>query len=154
MVIACHDRYYDGPALTAFSSSLVWCLLWWGQAIGHSPWWPLLGVLSWCLIFKASHYTPCFNEVEKGVYTGVYTLSVCLCILPSARPSVDRVVSTLYLEQYSPDPFQYLNIFSSNLIRCVVCKVFLKIIKWNFWQILYICIFYFVRFYFVYVFGI
>ena len=41
------------------------------------------------------YYTPRFNEVEKG-YTG-FTLSV--------RPSVDRIVSALYLQQYSADPF-------------------------------------------------
>ena len=42
------------------------------------------------------YYTPRFNEVERGVYTGI-TLSVC--------PSVDRIVSALYLQQFSSDPF-------------------------------------------------
>ena len=40
-------------------------------------------------------YTLRFNEVERG-YAG-FTLSVCL--------SVDRIVSALYLQQYSSDPF-------------------------------------------------
>ena len=44
------------------------------------------------------------NEVEGGgvgggVYTG-FTLSVC--------PSVDKIVSALYLQQYSPDLFTHL----------------------------------------------
>ena len=38
---------------------------------------------------------PRFNEVERG-YTGI-TLSVC--------PTVDRIVSALYLQEYSSDPF-------------------------------------------------
>ena len=43
-------------------------------------------------------YTPHFNEVERG-----YTVSPC----PSVPPSVLlwRVVSDLYLQQYSSDPF-------------------------------------------------
>ena len=36
----------------------------------------------------------------KGGYTGI-TLSV----RPSVRPSVDKIVSALYLQQYSSDPF-------------------------------------------------
>ena len=39
-------------------------------------------------------YTPCFNEVERGVYW-----------FHLVRPSVDRIVSVLYLQQYSSDPF-------------------------------------------------
>ena len=43
-------------------------------------------------------YTPRFNEVERGVYWyHLVRLSVC--------PSVDRIVSALYLQQYSSDPF-------------------------------------------------
>ena len=41
---------------------------------------------------------PRFNEVERGVYWyHLVRLSVC--------PSVDRIVSALYLQQYSSDPF-------------------------------------------------
>ena len=43
-------------------------------------------------------YTSRFNEVERGVYWyHLVRLSVC--------PSVDRIVSALYLQQYSSDPF-------------------------------------------------
>ena len=46
----------------------------------------------------AYNYTPRFNEVERGVYWyHLVRLSVCL--------SVDRIVSALYLQQYSSDPF-------------------------------------------------
>ena len=53
--------------------------------------------------FLYSFYTPYFNQVERG-YTG-YTLSICLSICLSVRPSVDKIVSTLYLPQYLLDPF-------------------------------------------------
>ena len=44
------------------------------------------------------YYTPRFNEVERGVYWyHLVRLSVC--------PSVDRIVSALYLQQYSSDAF-------------------------------------------------
>ena len=48
---------------------------------------------------SCSSYIPRFNEIERG-YTG-FTLSVC----PSVHPSVDRIVSALYLQQYSWVPF-------------------------------------------------
>ena len=41
------------------------------------------------------YYTPASTKL-KGGYTG-FTLSVC--------PSVDRIVSSLYVQQYSSDPF-------------------------------------------------
>ena len=44
-----------------------------------------------------------FNEVEGG-YT-CFTFSVC--------PSVDRIVSTLYLQQYTPDPFHIYTSFQA-----------------------------------------
>ena len=44
------------------------------------------------------YYTPCFNEVPRGVnWYHLVRLSVC--------PFVDRIVSALYLQQYSSDPF-------------------------------------------------
>ena len=49
------------------------------------------------------HYTPHFNEVERG-YTG-FTLSICPSHNLPIYPSVNRIKSVLYLQQYSPDPF-------------------------------------------------
>ena len=50
------------------------------------------------LKLKNVNYTPRFNEVDRGVYWyHLVRLSVC--------PSVDRIVSALYLQQYSSDPF-------------------------------------------------
>ena len=47
---------------------------------------------------QSYNYTPRFNEVERGVYWyHLVRLSVC--------PSVDRIVSALYLQEYSLDPF-------------------------------------------------
>ena len=48
------------------------------------------------------YYTPRFNEVDRGVYW--YHL-VRLSVRPSVCPSVDRIVSALYLQEYSSDPF-------------------------------------------------
>ena len=58
----------------------------------------------------------------KGGYTG-FTLSVC--------PSVDIIVSALYLQQYSWDPYHNLHISSSNFRRCVALNVCYKIQKFE-----------------------
>ena len=59
------------------------------------------------------HYTPRFNEIERVVYWfHLVCLSVC--------PSVDRIVSARYLQQY-------LLVLSSNFGRCVTCTVCFKI---------------------------
>ena len=56
----------------------------------------------WCSIYKVDGKSPHSIVIPpastklKGGYTGI-TLSVC--------PSVDRIVSALYLQQYSSDPF-------------------------------------------------
>ena len=72
----------------------------------------------------------------KGVFWfHLVCLSVCL--------SVDRIVSALYLQQYSSNPFHFLHILSSNF-KSVACKACFKIK--NFWQILQICNFDFVFF--------
>ena len=47
---------------------------------------------------RVSLLYPRFNEVDRGVYW--YHL-----VRLSVRPSVDRIVSALYLQQYSSDPF-------------------------------------------------
>ena len=85
------------------------------------------------IYFLLSHpynYTPRFNEVERGVYW--YHL-VCL----SVCPSVDRIVSALYLQQYSSDPFHMCTSYQatsegvSRVMRvnaCNACK-FWRIFK-------------------------
>ena len=69
---------------------------------------------------------PRFNEVERG-YTGS-TMSVCPSVRPSVRLSVCgqnrvRTVSSTRLV----GSISYLHILSSNLSRCVVCNVCIKI---------------------------
>ena len=59
-------------------------------------------------------------------WRGVYSYHL---VLLSVCPSVDRIVSALYLQQYSLDPFHILHILSSNSRRCVACKVYFKIRK-------------------------
>ena len=65
----------------------------------------LMVILISCLMLNFD-YNPRFNEVERGVYWyHLVRLSVCLSVRLSVRPSVDRIVSALYLQQYSSDPF-------------------------------------------------
>ena len=62
----------------------------------------------------------------KGGYTGI-TLSVC--------PSVDRIVSALYLQEYSSNPFHICTSYqaTSEGVSCVMPISKLKNVK--FWQI-------------------
>ena len=99
----------------------------------------LVSISSWCEL----HYTPT-QRSWRGVYWfHVVRLSIC--------PSVDRIMSTLYLPQYSWDPFQ---IYSSHqatpdgvscikffFLQGVSCVKFLffsssKLKNLKFWQIL------------------
>ena len=68
------------------------------------------------------YHTLRFNEVERG-YTG-FILSVC--------PSVDRIVSALYLQQYSWDPFHICTSYqaTSDVSRVLFVSKWKK--KWNF----------------------
>ena len=66
---------------------------------------------------KLKFLYPHFNEVERG-YTG-FTLSVC--------PSVDRIVSALYLQQYSLDPFHICTSYqatSEDVLRVMLVTKF------------------------------
>ena len=83
-------------------------------------------------------YTPRFNEVEGG-YTG-FTLSVHLSVCPSVQPSiclsVDRIVSALYLQQYSSDPFHVCT-YHQATSESVFCIMFVsKLENLKFWRIL------------------
>ena len=50
---------------------------------------------------------------------------------PSVRPFVDRVVSALYLPQYSPDPFYFYTSYQSTLEGVLHIKVFQN---WKIWS--------------------
>ena len=65
-----------------------------------------------------ANYTPASTKL-KGGYTG-FTLSVNPSVRSSVCPSVDRIESTLYLQQYSSDPFHI-----AHLIKQLqkVCRV-------------------------------
>ena len=80
-----------------------------------------------CPNLKAAfnYYTPCFNEVKSGVYTG-FTSSVSL----SVHLSVDRIVrsvTSIILARF----ISYLHISLSNFRRCVMCKNILR--NYNIW---------------------
>ena len=74
-------------------------------------------------LHNCSHYTPRFNEVERGVYWyHLVRLSVC------GQNRVRSVSSTILIRSIS-----YLHILSSNFRRCVVCNARFEIkIFWNF----------------------
>ena len=93
-----------------------------------------------CLIvtgdLEGCHYTPRFNEVDRGVYW--YHL-VRLSVRPSVRlsvcgqNSVRSVSSRILIGSIS-----YLHILSSNFRRCVACNAHFKIQKFattqRFWR--------------------
>ena len=75
---------------------------------------------SQCLI-SCIHYTPRFNEVERGVYWfHLVHLSVC------GQNHICSVSSTILIGSVS-----YLHILSSNFRRCVSCNVCFKIQKFE-----------------------
>ena len=71
------------------------------------------------------HYTLRFNKVEIG-YTG-FTLSIC--------PSVDRMVSAQYLQQYLPDPFHIYASYQATSEGVWYARFIVKFKKLKFWQI-------------------
>ena len=80
-----------------------------------------------CLyILMPYYYTPCFNEVKRGVF---WFHLVSLFVFGLNR--VQSVSSTILVRSIS-----YLHILSSNFRKCVVCKVYFKIRKCEIWQIL------------------
>ena len=86
---------------------------------------------------ERNYYTPLQRSWNGGYYTG-FTLSV--------PPSVDRIVSALYLQQYSSDPFHIYTPYlatSEGVSRVTFVSRFKNL---QFWQILLICKFDFVFF--------
>ena len=95
---------------------------WWGSRIVA----PAMAICPTALRWMSQnligdHYTP-LNKVEGG-YTG-FTMSICPSICGQNRGH--SVSSTILTESIS-----YLHILSSNFRRCVVCKVFIKIKKFE-----------------------
>ena len=105
--------------------------LWFPQTLKNAWVW----LLSWKVF---NFYTPCFNEVERGVYW--YHL-----VRPSVCPSVDRIVSALYLQQYLSDPFHICTSYqaTSGVSRVMPVSKFKNL---KFWQFFKICNFDFVFF--------
>ena len=131
---------HHGHAIFGFSQWLLLQLL--GRAL-HA--WLIWG--NWLLMFARGphdnnlrsvaslgciirvYYTPRFNEVERGVYWyHLVRLSVCL----SVCPSVDRIVSALYLQQYSSDPFHICTSYQATSEG--VSRV-MPVAKLKFWRI-------------------
>ena len=111
---------------------------------------------------KCMHMSPCFNVVSpsavgpayvwdlnvvirpplpklKGGYTG-FTLSVCtsvrLSVHLSISPSVDRILSALYLQQYSLDPFHICTSYQATPEGVSRVMFVSKFKNLKFWRIL------------------
>ena len=79
-------------------------------------------------ILRWDNYIPRFNEVDRGVYWyHLVRLSVC--------PSVDRIVSTLYLQQYSSDPFHICTSYQATSEGVSRVMPVSKFINLKFWRI-------------------
>ena len=83
---------------------------------------------------------PASTKSKRG-YTD-FTLSVC----PSVCPSVYRIVSALYLQQYSPDPFHICTSYQATSEGVSHVMFVSKFKNLKFWQIRQICNFDFVFF--------
>ena len=70
----------------------------------------------WFVIAVYGFIIPPASTKLKGWFTG-FTLSVC--------PSVDRIVSTLYIQQYLSDPFHICTCYQAAR-EGVACNVYLK----------------------------
>ena len=81
--------------------------------------------------FVSNIHTPRFNEVERGVYWSGITLSVC--------PSGDRIVSALYLRQYSLDPFHICTSYQATSEGVLHVMPVSKFKYLKFWRIFSIC---------------
>ena len=83
------------------------------------------------------HYTPASTKLIGG-YTGI-TLSVCPSVRPSVRlsvcPSVDRIVSALYLQQCSSDPFHICTSYQATLEGVSRLMPVSKFKNLKFWRI-------------------
>ena len=100
---------------------------------------PLIGILG---IASVRQMRPCLysnwhsiiiptaSTKLKAVYTG-FTLSVC--------PSVDKIVSALYLQLYSSDPFHVSTSYLATSECDSLVTFVLKFRNFKIWQILQIC---------------
>ena len=70
--------------------------------------------------------------------------SVCSPVCPFVRPSVDKIVSALYLPQFLPDPFHDCTSYQATSEGVSRVKVFVKFQNLNFWHFFGICNFDFV----------
>ena len=107
---------------------------WFGYFCPAAQW-----ISRWYVLYSTRFLSyPSTSTKLKGGYTG-FTLSVC--------PSVDRIVSALYLQQYLSDPFHICTSYQASwegVSHVMFVSKFKK--KMKFWRILYICNFDFVFF--------
>ena len=66
---------------------------------------------------------PHFNEVERGGILVSPCPSVCPSVRPSVCPYVDRIISALFLQQYSLDPFHICTSYRV-ISKGVLCVMF------------------------------
>ena len=86
------------------------------------------------IIHMYAYYTPRFNEVERGIYWfHLVRLSVGPFVL---CPSVDRIVSVLYLQPYSSDPFHIGTFYQATSERLSRVMFVSKFKHLEFWLII------------------
>ena len=93
--------------------------------------------IRWVILITSHIIIPPASTKLIGGYTGI-TLSVC--------PSVDRIVSALYLQQYSSDPFHICTSYQATSEGVSRVMPVSKFKNWKFWWIFKICNFDFVIF--------
>ena len=82
-----------------------------------------------------SFIIPPASKKLKGGYAG-FTLSVCPSDRLSVCPSVDRIVSALYLQQYSSDPFYICTSYQATWEVVLRVMLISKFKHLKFWRIL------------------
>ena len=137
------DWFWIGIAHDLLRTSILleWLMI--SYRVAHDLLW--ISVLWWVWI-EAAHdlrRTPSFawmvncfiipTTSTKWRRRGIL-VSSCLSVHPSVRPSLDRIVSALYLQQYSLDPFHIYTSFQATSEGVSPLNFFAKFLNLNFWQ--------------------
>ena len=64
----------------------------------------------YCTCYLECYYTPASTKLKGGIL-----VSHCPSVRPSVCPSLDRIVSALYLQQYLSDPFHICTYYQATL---------------------------------------
>ena len=90
-------------------------------------------------------YPPASTKLQRS-WKGLLLVSPCPSVGLSVCPSVDRIVSALYLQQYSSDPFYICTSYQATSEGVSLVMPVSKLKNLKFWRIFCICNFDFVFF--------